>query len=101
MLGALILPIGLGIAGYDFLQRGSIPLGGECRDSEHCANSGKCLEGSEGGICVISCIGGCPDGFVCQQVEVTYTTTQRKAIDMGAMEYCFPANDPAKDNSHE
>ena len=60
MLGALILPIGLGIAIHSFMQRDSVDLGGECSDREQCkAPADACLEIEGQGVCTQQCAGPC------------------------------------------
>ncbi len=91
MLGALILPIGIGIAVRDVLKRNTLELGEECSSSDHC-KSHRCLEGDVG-VCTKTCspIGdACPAGFACIPVHVTLHN-QGGFHDLGAQTYCMRA----------
>ncbi|MBS2017982.1 MAG: hypothetical protein JST00_34215 [Deltaproteobacteria bacterium] len=96
MLGALIVPIGIGIAVRDIVKKGSIELGGECSDSEHC-KSGTCLTGDVG-QCTKTCskLDPCPTGFSCQPVNVTLHN-QGGFHNLGTQTYCIKGKggDPA------
>lgn len=87
MVGALILPIGIGIAVRDVIKKNSIELGGECSDSEHC-KSGTCLTGDVG-QCTKTCskLDPCPSGFGCVPVNVTLHN-QGGFHNLGTQTYC-------------
>ncbi|MBX3193326.1 MAG: hypothetical protein KF819_40465 [Labilithrix sp.] len=91
MLGAIIVPIGIGIAIRDVLKRGTIDLGGECSDSEHC-KSHTCLTG-EISVCTKSCspFDPCPSGFSCDAVNVTLNN-QAGSHNLGTQHYCMPSH---------
>ena len=96
MVGALILPIGIGIAIRDVMKKSSIELGGECSDSEHC-KSGTCLTGDVG-QCTKTCskLDPCPAGFGCVPVNVTLHN-QGGFHNLGTQSYCVKGKggDPA------
>jgi hypothetical protein len=96
MLGAIIIPIGIGIAVRDVMKKSSIELGGECSDSEHC-KSGTCLTGDVG-QCTKTCskLDPCPAGFGCQPVSVTLHN-QGGFHNLGTQNYCIKGKggDPA------
>lgn len=91
MLGALIVPIGIGIAVRDVLKANTLELGDECSDSKHC-KSGTCLTG-EPSVCTQDCnaLKACPAGFTCQKVKVTLQN-QAGFHDLGTQSYCFKAS---------
>lgn len=96
MLGAIIIPIGIGFAVRDLLKKNSIELGGECSDSEHC-KSGTCLTGDVG-QCTKTCskLDPCPAGFGCHPVNVTLHN-QGGFHNLGTQNYCVKGKggDPA------
>ena len=90
MLGALIIPVGIGLSVRDVMLKSSIELGGECSDSDHC-KSHTCLTGDVG-ACTKTCnrFDRCPENFSCEQVSVTLEN-QAGSHDLGAQGYCLRA----------
>lgn len=88
MLGALIVPVGIGFAVRDAMKADSIELGGSCSDSKHC-KSHTCLTGGDG-ICTKTCstLDPCPAGFSCEPVQVTLKN-QGGFHDLGKQLYCM------------
>jgi len=91
MLGALIIPVGIGFSVRDVMKKSSIELGGECSDSDHC-KSHTCLTGDIG-ACTKTCnrLDPCPPEFSCEQVSVTLQN-QAGSHDLGAQGYCLRAH---------
>jgi hypothetical protein len=89
MLSALIIPIGIGLSIRDVLLGDSIPLGGDCSDSDHCkAPADTCLQTPAGDVCTMTCA-TCPDGFECTTINVTLKNSAG-FHDLGGQNYCFP-----------
>jgi hypothetical protein len=90
MLGALIIPVGIGFSVRDVMKKSSIELGGECSDSDHC-KSHTCLTG-EIGACTKTCnqLDPCPAEFSCERVSVTLQN-QAGFHDLGTQGYCLRA----------
>lgn len=91
MLGALIVPVGIGLSARDVLKADSIELGGECSDSKHC-KSHTCLTGGTS-VCTQSCskFDPCPNGFSCEAVSVTLRNSAGHH-DLGDQSYCMRAS---------
>jgi hypothetical protein len=89
-LGALIVPIGIGLAVWDASKRGSVAPGGACEDDEHCRPGGNCLNlGPDETLCAEMCSVGCDDGFRC----VALPTQLKNASgfhDLGEVYFCLP-----------
>jgi hypothetical protein len=90
MLGALIVPIGLGIAIHSFLQRDSVEIGGECSDREQCrAPADACMSVGERQVCTVECGSGCPAGLECVEMNVTLQNSAG-FHDLNGVRYCLP-----------
>jgi hypothetical protein len=93
ILGAIIVPVGLGIAAWDLALQGSVPPGGECANDGQCAE-GNCLaiEGASS-VCSPSCDSSrqCPAGLACVDIEVTLQNAGG-FHELGAMPQCVPAS---------
>jgi hypothetical protein len=90
MLGAVIVPIGLGIAVVSFMQRNSVEVGGSCSADE------QCKKGDSGGVCSNTCSSSsdCAAGLACTSIKVTLTN-QAGSHDLGPQKYCLKAKGTA------
>ena len=78
------------VGAFLFLRRTSVELGGECLNPNECKRPAElCLSmvGTGKSICTESCgSAGCPDGLVCQQMDVEFGSVTRRS--RGS--YCVP-----------
>jgi hypothetical protein len=89
MLGALILPIGIGIAIYSASLQNSVELGGSCTDRQQCkAPADACMSLGGDSVCTVMCNPGCPAGFECVELDVTMQN-QGGFHEMKGVRYCF------------
>ena len=92
MLGALIVPVGIGIAIYDAATAHTVPLGGECADRDDCAEpADACLSVGSRSVCTMQCAGSCPGGLACVGMDVTLQNAAG-FHDLSGMRYCLPAD---------
>jgi hypothetical protein len=89
-LGALIVPIGIGLAVWDASKRGSVDPGGACEDDEQCKPGANCLSlGPDENMCASMCSVACEDGFRCVALPIELKNASG-FNDLGEVYFCLP-----------
>ena len=92
MLGALIIPIGIGISVINVMNKGTAALGASCSQNDDCSKGGQCVNIDGKSQCTHQCSPGskspeyiCEQGFDCATISMRAGT---KDVDIN---YCVVA----------